>query len=82
MASLSILRRKQPSAGPIALIQDGDEIIIDLDGHTITLVVPEAELARRRALWQSTPKAVSGCLARYRALVRSAAQGCVLAVPE
>lgn len=68
--------------GPIALIQDGDEIIIDLDGHTITLVVPEAELARRRALWQSTPKAVSGCLARYRALVRSAAQGCVLAVPE
>ena len=68
--------------GPIALIQDGDEIIIDLDGRTITLVVPEAELARRRALWQSTPKAVSGCLARYRALVRSAAQGCVLAVPE
>ena len=68
--------------GPIAFIQDGDEIILDLDGRTITLSVPEAELARRRALWQPAAKIVTGYLARYAALVQSASRGCVLAVPD
>lgn len=68
--------------GPIALIQDGDEIILDLDGRTITLNVPEAELARRRACWQPKPQTATGYLARYAALVRSAAQGCILEVPR
>ena len=67
--------------GPIALIQDGEQITIDIDKRTITLDVSQAELARRRALWQPAPKAVTGYLARYAALVQSAAQGCILAAP-
>lgn len=68
--------------GPIALIQDGDEIIIDLEERTLTLNVSETELIRRRALWQPKLRTVTGCLARYAALVSSAAQGCVLDVPQ
>lgn len=68
--------------GPIALIQDGERITIDIDSRTITLDVAEAELARRRMLWHAVPKSVSGYLARYAALVQSAAKGCILATPE
>ena len=64
--------------GPIALVEDGDVITIDAPARALTLQVPEAELARRRAAW--TPKAskyTRGVLAKYAKLVSSASVGAV-----
>ncbi len=64
--------------GPIALVEDGDQITIDVYKKEITLHVDEKELARRKAKWQYTPKVLDGYLARYAALARSADKGGVL----
>jgi len=65
--------------GPIALVQDGDEILIDIPAKRIDLNVPEEELRKRRAAWKAPePKVTEGYLARYARLVTSAAQGAVL----
>jgi len=67
------------AGGPLALVREGDEIAIDLDARTMDLLVPEAELQRRRESWQAPePKVKSGWLARYARLVTSAASGAVL----
>lgn len=64
--------------GPIALVQDGDRITIDVYKKELTLHVSDEELARRREKWSYTPKPLSGYLARYAALATSAANGGVL----
>ncbi|MCL6516084.1 dihydroxy-acid dehydratase [Alicyclobacillus sp.] len=67
--------------GPIALLENGDRIVIDLPSRTIEVLVSEEELARRRALWQPPePKVKSGYLARYQKLVTSANTGGILKV--
>ncbi len=67
------------AGGPIALVQDGDEIAIDLDERRLDLLVSEEELARRRAAWSApAPKVAKGWLARYAQQVSSAAQGAVM----
>jgi dihydroxy-acid dehydratase len=64
--------------GPIALVRDGDRIVIDANACELRLEVSEAELGTRRAAWQApAPKATSGVLAKYVRLVRSASEGCV-----
>ena len=64
--------------GPIALVKPGDEISIDAVSRTITLRVPEAELAARRDAWTEPPlKATRGTLAKYIRTVSSASSGCV-----
>ncbi len=64
--------------GPIALVRDGDRIHIDAAKGTITLKVPAAELARRRAAWRAPRRvALSGVLEKYAALVGSAFRGAV-----
>jgi dihydroxy-acid dehydratase len=64
--------------GPIALVQDGDPIVLDVAGGTLELEVDEAELERRRASWTPTPRPVRrGVLAKYAKLVRSANVGAV-----
>jgi len=69
--------------GPIALVQDGDAISIDVPGRKIDLAVDRAELERRRAAWQPPgPKFTHGWLARYERLVSSAARGAVLEPPR
>ena len=69
--------------GPIGLVQDGDQIRIDLAARQIDLLVDEAELQRRRALWQPPkPKFTRGWLARYQAVVTSAARGAILEIPQ
>lgn len=70
------------AGGPIALVEDGDEITIDVMEKTLTLHVGEEELARRRANWVYRPKPVSGYLKRYAAMVTSADEGGVLLSPE
>ena len=65
--------------GPIALIEDGDLIAIDIHANSITLKVDEETLAKRRAAWVCPePKVKTGYLARYAKMVTSAARGAVL----
>jgi len=69
--------------GPIALVQDGDEVRVDVPARTIDLLVDQSELGKRRAAWkQPAPKFTHGWLARYERLVASAAYGAVLLTPE
>lgn len=61
--------------GPIALVEDGDVISIDIPARLVTLAVDEEELARRRARWRPLKRELSGYLARYAEQVRPAIQG-------
>jgi len=64
--------------GPIALVADGDRIIIDVTNHTIDLMVDEAELARRAAdLKAFEPRYTTGVLAKFARLVSGADLGAV-----
>jgi dihydroxy-acid dehydratase len=65
--------------GPIALVQAGDMISIDIPARRLDLLVEPAELERRRRAWKPPePKVKGGVLARYRSAVTSASQGSVL----
>ncbi|MDF1821313.1 MAG: dihydroxy-acid dehydratase [Alcanivoracaceae bacterium] len=64
--------------GPLALVEDGDRIVIDAQAQTITLEVDDAQLAARRDRWQAPPPAVRrGVLAKYARTVASASRGAV-----
>ena len=64
--------------GMIALVADGDTVIIDAERRILRLDVPEEELARRRALWTpAAPRYTRGTLAKYARLVSSASRGAV-----
>ena len=64
--------------GPIALVENGDHITIDVNRRTLDLDLDEAEFARRRARWTPPPlKATRGTLYKYIKSVRSASEGCV-----
>jgi dihydroxy-acid dehydratase len=65
--------------GPIALVQDGDIVTIDIPRKTITLQVDEDVLTRRHDVWAPPPpKFVKGTLAQYAKLVSSARDGAIL----
>ncbi|MCC8067466.1 MAG: dihydroxy-acid dehydratase, partial [Clostridiales bacterium] len=69
--------------GPIALVEEGDTIKVNIPEYTLTLDVSEEELAKRQAAWQPRePKVNTGYLKRYASLVTSASRGAVLEVPE
>ena len=64
--------------GPIALVEEGDTITIDVDRRALDLEVDEATLAARRSRWsRPQPRYRSGVLAKYAALVSSASEGAV-----
>jgi len=64
--------------GPIALVQDGDRIRLDVPARTLDLLVEVEELERRRAGWKPLePRYTTGVLGKYAKLVGSAAQGAV-----
>ena len=64
--------------GPIALVQEGDPIRLDLDSGTLDLLVDVEELERRRATWKPLePRYTTGVLGKYAKLVGSAAQGAI-----
>ena len=66
------------AGGPIALIEKGDTIAIDTATRSISIDVPDDEMARRRAAWTAPPlKATRGTLAKYIRTVGSASEGCV-----
>ncbi|MBU5214098.1 dihydroxy-acid dehydratase [Heyndrickxia oleronia] len=67
--------------GPIAFIENGDQILIDLINRKIEVMLTDAELERRRLNWDPPePKITTGYLARYAALVTSANTGGVLKI--
>ena len=67
--------------GPIALVEEGDRISIDIDNHSLNVLVSDEELAARREKWQPRePKVTAGYLARYASLVTSADKGAILQV--
>jgi dihydroxy-acid dehydratase len=64
--------------GPIALVADGDRIVVDIANRSLELHVEEDELERRRAVWQPLPPRFNtGVLGKYAKLVQSAAVGAV-----
>ena len=67
------------AGGPIALVEEGDVIDIDIQAGALELRVPEEVLAERRAAWQPpAPKYTTGVLSRYARLVTSADKGAYL----
>jgi dihydroxy-acid dehydratase len=78
-AAIGHLSPEAAVGGPIALLQEGDRIQIDIPGRQLTLCVGEDDLARRRAAWQAPePRVKSGYLARYARLVTSASRGAIV----
>ena len=71
------------SGGPIALVKNGDTIVIDIPGRKLALNVSETEMKNRASAWRA-PKAkiTTGWLARYAECVTSAATGAVLVAPS
>ncbi len=64
--------------GPIALVADGDRIVVDVNELSVDLLVDDAELARRRLQWKvPPPRYTSGVLAKYARLVTGAERGAV-----
>ncbi|HYA43636.1 MAG TPA: dihydroxy-acid dehydratase [Syntrophobacteraceae bacterium] len=65
--------------GPIALIEEGDEILLDIPGKKLDLLVEDAVLAERKKAWKPRePRIKNGFLARYAHMVSSGASGAIL----
>ena len=78
-ASIGHVSPEAAAGGPIGLVREGDMISIDIPGCSITLEVPEEELARRKAAWVCPePRVKTGYLARYAKMVTSADKGAIL----
>ena len=64
--------------GPIGLVEEGDEIVIDVEARRMDLNVSGELLAERRARWQApAPRYTTGVMAKYAALVSSASEGAI-----
>lgn len=65
--------------GPIAVIRDGDRILIDITKRKIELLVPDEEIKKRLSQWKPPkPKITMGYLSRYARMVTSAGKGAVM----
>ncbi len=82
-ASIGHVSPEAAVGGPIALVEEGDIIKIDIPNLKLELDVPEDVLARRKEQWTpKQPKVTTGYLARYASLVTSGNRGAVLQIPE
>ena len=78
-ASIGHVSPEAAVGGPIALVKEGDRILIDIPNNKLELLVSEEELAARKAAWQPRePKVTTGYLARYAKMVTSGNRGAVL----
>ncbi|MDE7366712.1 MAG: dihydroxy-acid dehydratase [Lachnospiraceae bacterium] len=81
-ASIGHVSPEAAVGGPIALVEEGDIIDIDIDNLSLNLRVSEEELAKRKAEWQpKEPKITTGYLARYASMVTSGNRGAILEIP-
>jgi dihydroxy-acid dehydratase len=68
--------------GPIALLEDGDNLVIDAETNQINVDISDEQMAERRMAWRRPKSSVrSGALAKYRAEVSSASEGAVTIPP-
>ena len=82
-ASIGHVSPEAAVGGPIALVEEGDLIRIDIPANKLDVLVSDEVLAERRAKWQPRePKVTTGYLSRYRELVTSGNRGAVLEVPK
>lgn len=80
-ASIGHVSPEAAVGGPIALIEEGDIISIDIPANTINVKLDEKTLEERRAKWQPRePKVTTGYLARYAKMVTSADKGAILEI--
>jgi dihydroxy-acid dehydratase len=78
-ASVCHVSPEAAAGGPIALVEEGDEVELDIPGKRMMLHVSEEELARRREEWEPPePRVTTGYLARYATMVSSASDGAIL----
>jgi dihydroxy-acid dehydratase len=64
--------------GPLAALQDGDTVVIDVEGRTLSVELSDHELEARLASWSPpSPRYENGVFAKYAALVSSASEGAV-----
>ncbi len=81
-ASIGHISPEAAVGGPIALIEEGDTIRVDIPGKALNVLVSDEVLGERRKNWKPrTPKITTGYLARYAAMVTSGSRGAVLQVP-
>lgn len=81
-ASIGHVSPEAAVGGPIALVEEGDTISINIPENRLDILVSEETLAERRAKWQPRePKVTTGYLSRYRELVTSGNRGAVLEYP-
>jgi len=79
--SIGHISPEAAEGGPIAFVEDGDIIEIDMNNRKITLMISDEELERRKANWKGfEPKVKTGYLARYSKLVTSASTGGVMKI--
>lgn len=82
-ASIGHVSPEAAVGGPIALVEEGDIIKIDINANTLDMDVSDEELERRRVNWKPRqPKITTGYLARYAAMVTSGNRGAILEVPH
>lgn len=82
-ASIGHISPEAAVGGPIALVEEGDRIKINIPENKIELLVSEEEMEARRTKWQPRePKVTTGYLARYAAMVTSGNRGAILEVPK
>ena len=81
-ASIGHVSPEAAVGGPIALVEEGDIISINIPENKLDVLVSDEELASRKAKWQPKEGKVTGYLARYRELVTSGSQGAVLKIPS
>ena len=82
-ASIGHVSPEAAVGGPIALVEEGDLIRIDIPGLKLELAVPDEELKKRREKWQPRePKVTTGYLARYASMVTSGNRGAILEIPK
>ena len=81
-ASIGHVSPEAAVGGPIALVEEGDIIRINIPAMTLDIDVSDEEMAARRAKWQPRePKVTTGYLKRYASLVTSGNRGAILALP-
>ena len=80
-ASIGHVSPEAAVGGPIALVEEGDRIRIDIPAMKLELLVDDAELARRKENWTPRePKVTTGYLARYASMVTSGNRGAILEI--
>ena len=82
-ASIGHVSPEAAVGGPIALVEEGDLIRIDIPGLKLELAVSGEELEKRRQAWQpKEPEVRTGYLARYASMVTSGNRGAILEIPK